>query len=345
MELGTIIVTGQNHAKTSPTGRSSGGFARNLSSHSPIVFWDVLGASVLQRTITRLRQSGLGLISVFNTEEFTAKEKAEPWEKAILDYARSGVERILLLYLGAYSEIDFNELIRFHRQSGCPVTNVSDDRGPLGVSVIDSKAAVDHGALLRNRLSALASCSSSYEFTGYSNRLESVDDYRRLALHGLAGMCQLKPTGREIGPGIWIADGARINKSARVLGPAYVGAGTRVRAGALLFGGASIEHNCDIDCGTVVENSSILPRTYLGPGLHVNHSVVNGSRLTHLGRNLEVELGETNLLGWAGSRASRRILETLGSLFTFGREPSPVLSTPSRAPASLDYVRSQSFFD
>jgi len=345
VELGTIIVTGQNHAKGSATPRSGGSFSRNLSTNSPIVFWDVLGSSVLQRTIDRLRQSGFGLISVFSSEDFTGKDKAEPWERAILDYARSGVERILLLSLGAYSEIDFNELVRFHKHSRSPVTNVCDDRGPLGISVIDSRVAADHGALLRSRLSALSSCSSSYEFAGYSNRLETVEDYRRLALHGLAGMCQLRPQGREIEPGIWIGHGAHINKSARILGPAYIGDSTRMRAGAMVFAGASIERNCDVDCGTVVENSSILPRTYLGPGLHVSQSVVNGSRLHHLGRKLEVELAETNLLGWAGNRASRRVLETLGSLFTFGREPSPVLSTPSRAPASLDYVRSQSFFD
>jgi hypothetical protein len=345
VELGTIIVTGQNHGKGSTPARNNGNLSRNISGNSPIVFWDVLGASVLQRTIGRLRQSGLGLISVFNAEDFTAKSVAEPWEKAILDYARSGVERILLLTLGAYSEIDFSDLLRFHLQSGSPVTNVSDDRGSLGISIIEAKAAVDHGAILRSRLSALSSCSSTYEFTGYSNRLETVADYRRLGLHGLTGLCELKPLGREAGPGIWVGDGARISKSARVLGPAYIGAGSRLRPGALALGGVSIERNCDIDCGTVIENSSVLPRTYLGPGLHLSQSVVNGSRLLHLGRNLEVDLAETNLLGWTGNRTSRRILETLGALFTFRSEPSPALSTPPRAPASLDYVRSQSFFD
>ena len=345
MELGTIIVTGHSHVKSGSSARSNGNGSRNLSSDSPIVFWDVLGRSVLQRTINRLRNFGISLISVFNNEDYSGKSQAEPWEKAVLDYARSGVDRILLISLGAYAEVDFNDLLRFHRQSPCPVTNVSDDQGPLGISVVDGKAAVDGGALLRSRLSALASCSSSYDFSGYANRLASAADYRRLALHGLAGLCELDPVGQQIGPGLWVGEGVRINKSARVIGPAYIGAGSRLRAGVFVAGGASIERHCDIDCGTVIENSSVLPKTYLGPGLHVNQSVVSGSRLIHLGRNLEVELADTNLLGWSGNRASRRILETLGSLFTFGSEPSPALSTPPRAPASLDYVRSHSFFD
>jgi len=344
VELGTIIVTGQSHAKSSPLPRGNGNFARNPSGNSPLVYWDILGRSVLQRTIQRLRESGIELISVLNNEETSGKSQAEPWEKAVLEYTRGGVERILLISLGAYTEIDFPELLRWHSESRCPVTNVSDEQGPLGISVIDTKALAE-GSRLRSRLSALSSCSSSYEFSGYSNRLETPADYRRLALHGLAGMCQLVPVGTQVRPGIWTSDGARVSKSARILGPAYIGAGSRVRAGALIAGGSSIERNCDIDCGTVIENSSILPKTYLGPGLHVSQSVVNGSWLTHLGRNLEVELAETNLLGWAGNRASRRILETLGSLFTFKTEPAPPLSTPSRAPASLDYVRSQSFFD
>lgn len=344
MELGTIIVTGQSHAKSGPLRRSNGNLSPGMSANAPSVYWDILGQSVVQRTIQRLRDSGISLISVLNSEGHSGKSHAEPWEKALLDFGRGGVERILLISLGAYSEIDFETLLRFHFESRCPVTNVSDDRGPLGISVIDPKAFAGE-TLLRSRLSALLSCSSSYEFTGYSNRLETTADYRRLALHGLAGMCQLKPVGRQTGPGIWIGDGARISKSARILGPAYVGVNSRVRAGAFVAGGSAIERNCDIDCGTVIENSSVLPKTYLGPGLHVSQSVVNGSRLTHLGRNLEVDLAATNLLGWSGNRASRRILETLGSLFTFRTEPSEPLSTPSRAPASLDYVRTQSFFD
>jgi hypothetical protein len=344
VELGTIIITGQSHGNGSQSVRANGKLSRVVSGNSSLILSDILGQSVLQRTINRLRDAGMGLISVFNHENRVGKSQPEAWEKAVLDYARSGVERILLLSLGAYSEVDFNDLLGFHTANGCVVTNVSDDEGPLGLSVVDAKA-VDSEALVRNRLSALASCSSSYEFPGYCNRLDTAADYRRLALHGLTGLCQLKPRGREIGPGIWIGDGARINKSARILGPAYVGAGSRLRPGVFVAGGSSIERNCDIDCGTVIENSSILPRTYLGPGLHVSQSLVNGSRLTHLGRNLEVELAETNLLGWTGNRASRRLLETLGSLFTFGTEPAPTLSTPSRAPASLDYVRSQGFFD
>lgn len=344
MELGTIIITGRSHGNGSVSARPGGQRSRTLSGNSSIILWDVLGQSVLQRTINRLRDAGIALISVFHQEHRSGKPHPEAWEKAVLDYARSGVERILLVSLGAYNEVDFNDLLRFHLDNRTLVTNVSDDQGPLGISMIESKA-VDSEALVRNRLSALASCSSSYEFSGYCNRLDTAADYRRLALHGLTALCQLKPVGREIAPGIWMGDGARINKSARVLGPAYIAAGSRLRPGVLVAGGSSIERNCDVDCGTVIENSSILPRTYLGPGLHVNQSLVNGSRLTHLGRNLEVELAETNLLGWSGNRASRRLLETLESLFTFGTEPAPTLSTPTRAPASLDYVRSQGFFD
>jgi len=344
VELGTIIVTGQSKGKSSSSPRGNGNVPRSLSGSSPIVYWDVLGQSVLQRTIRSLRNSGISLISVLNNEDHSGKSQVEPWEKAVLDYARTGVERILLISLGAYSEIDFGRLVRFHHDSSCPVTNVSDDQGPLGISVIDANA-IGEGNMLRSRLAALSSCSSNYEYAGYSNRLETPADYRRLALHGLAGLCQLTPVGKQIAPGIWLGDGARVNKSARILGPAYVGTGSRVRAGVFVAGGSSVERQCDVDCGTVIESSSILPKTYLGPGLHVTQSLVNGSRLIHLGRNLEVELADTNLIGLAGNRTSRRILETLGSLFTFGPEPGPAVSTPSRAPASLDYVRSQSFFD
>jgi hypothetical protein len=112
----------------------------------------------------------------------------------------------------------------------------------------------------------------------------------------------------------------------------------------VIASGTAIERECEIDCGTVVESASVLPRTYVAPGLRISNAVVQGSRFIHLGRKLEVELGVTGLLGSTENRASRRLLDTLGSIFAFGGS-SLDIPTPSRAPASLDYVRGNGFLD
>jgi len=350
VELGAIIITGNNQPKNSgQISRSNGTRStRNPSTLSassyPIAFWDLLGHSVLERTIERLRRFGVELISVFNNQESVASiSHGEPWEKAVIEHARNGVERILLITLGAYSEFHVDDLMRFHIENACRVTNVSDGQEPLGITLVESKCVANHNTPLRNRLTALVSCSCNYEYTGFLNRLASPADYRQLVQDALAGHCDIKPIGKEIQPGIWIAECVRIPRSVRVLGPCYVGAHTRIRPGALICPGTALERQCEIDCGTIVENSTILPSTYLGPGLHVSHSLISGSRLIHLYRNLDVELGDTGLLGWTQNPASLRVLAALGSLFTFAGAPGMRVPTPSRVPAALDYIRGNGY--
>ena len=184
MELGTIIITGNNQPRNSgPISRSNG--TRNSSTAStsnyPIAFWDLLGHSVLQRTIERLRRFGVQLISVFNNQESVATiSHGEPWEKAVLDHARNGVQRILLITLGAFTEFDLDDLMRFHMENKCRVTNVSDGQEPLGITLMESKYVANPSTPLRNRLTALVSCSCNYEYSGFANRLASPADYRQL---------------------------------------------------------------------------------------------------------------------------------------------------------------------
>lgn len=345
MELGVIILPGNTPSKANSQVPSNGGGRTNALANYPVAYWNLLGESILQRTVRRLREAGARLITVHYQDQKTDDGKDSGWEKTFLEYVRTGAERVLLISLDAYAEFDLDHILRFHHQAQCPVTHVADADGPLGISVIEGKCVAEDAAQFRRRLSAFTSCSATYEFTGYVSRLRGASEYRELVQHALAGVCQARPVGKEIRPGVWIGDWARISSKARLLGPCYVGAHSKVRAGALVARQAAIEQNCEIDCGTVVENSSILPRTYLGPGLHVSNSVVSGSRLVHLGRNLDVELGETGLLGRTGPSASLRVLESLGSLFgNFGSEASYDLSTPSRAPASVEWVRSNGFF-
>jgi len=350
VELGTIILTGATGSKAAgrrlPDASATGHSHASQNNH-PVALWDVLGKSVLQRKVEQLRHAGAQLISIASSQVGgSLEEYAEQWEKAFFDLVRSGAERVLIVSAGIYSEVDIDDFVRFHLAGGSQVSNVLDDEGPLGISLIEAKCADRDLCSFRNRLAAFSSCSSSYEFKGYCNRLTGPSDYRTLVRDALWGRCQLKPDGREVYTKVWCADGARVSASAQIFGPAYVGARARVRAGTLIAPGTAIEQRAEVDCGTVVENSSILPRTYLGPGLHVSQSIVSGSRLVHLGRNLDVELAATGLLGRTGPGTSLRVLEGLSSLLgSFGNGSSVGASTSSRSPASVDWARSNGFFD
>jgi hypothetical protein len=102
-----------------------------------------------------------------------------------------------------------------------------------------------------------------------------------------------------------------------------------------------------VDCGTVVENVTTLPFTYLGAGLDVTHSVVGRSRIWNLKRNVEVEFADARLIGEAPSNAPLRALGSLMSLASLlpaqllrgifapsHRECSPSLPEAIQAPAA-----------
>src|SRR5512146_3031843 len=112
-----------------------------------------------------------------------------------------------------------------------------------------------------------------YPFEGYINPLQDARDLRVLALDGFAGVAHIPPCGCEIKPGVWVADGARVHRTARLLAPCFVGARAKIRAASLLTRGCVVEHHAQIDCGTIVENSTVLPSATVGAGLDAVQSV------------------------------------------------------------------------
>ena len=53
-----------------------------------------------------------------------------------------------------------------------------------------------------------------------------------------------------------------------------------------------MESDCQVDYGTVVEDSSILSNSYVGIGLDLSHSVVDGNNLLNLERNVTLEIAD-----------------------------------------------------
>ena len=216
MELGAIIIVGQNAGNNGvPPGNGGPKHPAANSSSTPIVCWDLLGASVLHRTFSQLREGGVELISVLNNSTPQRPAETQPWARAILDYVHNGVEQILLLELNAYTEINVYKLMKSHHDNRCPVTNVADDHGLLGITLL-AASALGHDGDISRRLPALSSCSSTYEFSGFVHRLASAADYRRLVQCALAGTSHARPVAKEIQPGVWMGEGARVHSSVRV---------------------------------------------------------------------------------------------------------------------------------
>ncbi len=349
MDVKAIVLIGGWHSAEAPSNPSL--------SQLPYAAVDVLGRPVVEHAIDRLLERDIESVSVIVESCVAAqpffRRAARPrvrWSEAdhqgfwrtassvFSDLAQSGAELVLVHRIGSYVELNWEELLQFHFDRKSRVTAVNDEQGRLGVFLISASRRNDAAFLFRHRLEKCRVPCAEYETRGYVNRLRDIRDFRCLALDAFAQKNRLKPAGREVRPGVWVADGAQIHRGARVLAPAFIGARSKVRAAAVVTRCASLEHHTEVDCGTVVEDATLLPFTRIGAGLDVAHAVVGFHRLAHLRKKVEVEISDPKLVGMTSPYAPLRALGRAASLAAY--LPSQILRgffTPSQReePASL----------
>jgi hypothetical protein len=197
--------------------------------------------------------------------------------------------------------------------------------------------------LFRSNLQKVRDDCERYQAKGYINPLRDAADFRCLGIDAFLRKNSIRPIGTEIRPGVWVGERAYIHRSARILAPAYIGASSKIRAAALVTRNSIVEHHTEVDCGTVVENSTVLPFTYVGAGLDVMHSLVGFRRVAHLPRKVEVEISDPKLVGSSPINALSRTLGSAAALFAvlpqqiyrgfFGRVRK---ARPADLPESLD---------
>ena len=310
------------------------GETREKVATQPLALADVLGTPVAFRVIERLRKAGVCEVAVITDTPasawptgtgthgtWTCAATDGVWTKAeqvFEEFVDGGAELVLSLRLGPYAELNFDDLIQQHVLGGQRITAVVDAQDiPLEMFAISASRRNDAAYLLRHQLKDFRSSCELYKFGGYVNRLNSAHDLRMLAIEGLMQRIELSPVGEQIKPGVWAGSGAQIHRRARIVGPAFIGAGSRVRAAAVVTRCTALEHHTVVDCGTVIENASTLPYTYIGAGLDVTHAVVGHNRVWNLKRNVEVEFADPRLIGEASSNAPLRALGSLFSLASF----------------------------
>ena len=246
----------------------------------------------------------------------TADSFWQSTEDAFDEFRQSGADLVLILHLGPYAEMDYEQLIQHHIDKRCRMTTVigADGEG-LETFVVDASRRGDATTLFRSGLQKVRDDCERFVAKGYVNLLRSASDFRCLAIDGLLEKNAVRPIGRELKPGVWIGDSASIHHKARVLAPAFIGAGSKIRAAVLLTRNSVVERHAEVDCGTVVENSTVLPFTYVGAGLDVMHSIVGYRRIWHLARDVAVEIRDVKLVGVSPATAVFRTLGSAAALF------------------------------
>lgn len=310
-----------------------GGKAEASSEHFtgvPLAMLDLLGASLLNRVTHRMHQQGINSIAVISEyDQFPDRHLSHDlrWFKAtngqfwrfaeavFNDFAQNGAELIVVLRLSSYITVDYEKLVQFHLDHHSRLTRVCDQQGEaLDLFVISASRRNDAAFIFRNMFERFRVPPDVFVLDDNQNRLQTVADFRRLALESFTGKNGIEPHGEQIKPGVWVAPGARVHRDARIVAPAYLGAYARVRALAVITRGSVVERNAEIDCGTVVENSTVLPFSRIGAGLDVSFSVVGFRHIYHLQREVAVEVADAKLLDMASTSVTVRALTDMVNL-------------------------------
>jgi len=288
--LGGIIITGDPNHPDPESGVSKG-------TCSPA--WarvDVLGKPPIARVADSLRRvcDHVSVVALDNSRLTTDSHNSfcpDVVAKCFANYKRKGFAAVLMIRCGAYVEVDIAEMLAFHELQGLGTTQAFTDEGPLEVWIVDTSAVHECPKILSSAVPL-----ARYYSQAYVNRLQSAEDFRRLVLDSFSSRCLLRPEGIEIKPGVWVGSGAQIDRSARVVAPAFIGRNVEISDNCLITRASNIESNSHIDFGSAIENSSILSNTYVGIGLDLCHSIVDGNNLLNLRHHVNLPITDPVVL-------------------------------------------------
>jgi NDP-sugar pyrophosphorylase family protein len=273
---------------------------------------ELFGQSILERTVAHFKKAGLRNISVIaasdcisfhDTKEVRiaipqlAEERWSVVQRALLKDVQRGIETVLIAELGAYVEFDLPAALQFHRAKAQPVTPFYDAQGSLSYWIVDAARVLSNPDFsLPPDADRIINAPVPYKVEGYVNRLANPRDFRRLVVDAFMGRCSIAPAGREVKPGVWIDEGARLHKTARLVAPSYIGCNTRVQPGAVITRCSNLERNCNVGEGSLVSDATLLPHTMIGRGLDVSTALVEGNDFVDLSRNVSLRFEDPNLI-------------------------------------------------
>jgi hypothetical protein len=320
-----IVIVEEEQSVSQPDG-STTPLSQDAPRNSALASIEILGKSVVRRTIDTLVRSGLESVTVFSgsltdADGFTECPQVvlfsprDLWAgamNALVEHKESGTDAVLILGLGAYIEFDPADAFQFHREQGEGAVRGVDAQGPLNLWIVDPSQIPDDSDLV----SALRKITAtSYPVRGYVNRLEGAFDLRRLVVDSFKGHCGLRPHGFEVRPGVWMSEDVEVEKDARLVAPVFIGRSVTIARQALITRCSNIERNSKVDYGTVVEDTSILANTYVGIGLELSHSLVDGDNLLSLHHGVLVQIADSAVMRPNQSLGgmSRHLWEGFGS--------------------------------
>ncbi len=84
---------------------------------------------------------------------------------------------------------------------------------------------------------------------------------------------------RQVKPGVWVGVHSQIAKTAKLIGPCWIGDRVLIGANAVIGPGTIIENGAFVDPRAEIKQSIVGPHTFVGLYVQINHSIAWGSNL------------------------------------------------------------------
>lgn len=148
---------------------------------------------------------------------------------------------------------------------------------------------------------------------GYSP-MSDLAEFHRASLQMAAGGFEgFKLAGWERQPGLIIGPGSAVDDKGLATDHCYVGKGCHIHSKAELRASVVVNDNCFIDRGALVENSVVMPGTYIGSNLDVSNALVNGSEIIRVDTGASYTITDSFILSSTASGLLQRWLPALGN--------------------------------
>lgn len=144
--------------------------------------------------------------------------------------------------------------------------------------------------------------------------MSNLAEFHRASLQMAAGgFKDYKLAGWERQPGLIIGPGSSIDDKGIATDHCYVGKGCHIHSKANLQASVVVNDNCFIDRGALVENSVILPGTYIGSNLNVSNALVNGRQIIRVDTGASYTITDPFILSSMASGLLQSWLPALGN--------------------------------
>ena len=152
-----------------------------------------------------------------------------------------------------------------------------------------------------------------------------VSDYWSVLQRVLNGEIDyMKMPGREVRPGVWVGLNTSIPwDDVRIEGPVYIGSNVRIEPGATIIGPAWIGHGSLVRAGARITRSVLFEYTRIAADMHFNEMVVSRQYCVNRRGETSYQGDEATPLRWGDARA-----ETL----------KPARSIPKPKPRTLSLL-------